>query len=521
MTSSQKIRWRPAAVIVLLDIIFVAWTWLSQAVMRQQQVLNTFYSQGVTVLLLLVWLLFFSKLIWKKRMAFLATFIFALLLFTSLFRFKEFSGDIAPIFEVRWKSESQQTSNRGPTPEITEEPSQLNSPNAPNYHYPQFLGPDRNGKIKGIKLNRDWENNPPKLIWRQPIGEGWSSFAIVGKHAITQEQDGEYELVVSYDLTTGRVNWRHRDKTRYATVLAGVGPRATPTIDKDRVYSLGATGVLNCLLLSTGEPVWSKNILKENDAAAKSWGQSCSPFVLDSLVIVSAGGIRQRSLVSYHKLTGDPVWSSGDDPAGYSSPMSAELGGIQQVLIFNKGHVVAHAPVDGRVLWKYPWPKNTEEVAQPVILPHNRVLITTGYGIGSKLLEINPTENGGLSPTLLWENNRLKAKFTNVVYHDGYIYGLDDGILVCLDSTDGKRMWKRGRFGHGQILLADDLLIIQAESGEVALVAASPDSFQELSRFPAIEGKTWNNPALAGPYLLVRNSQEAACYRLTLRSSSI
>ncbi|NIR51559.1 PQQ-binding-like beta-propeller repeat protein [candidate division KSB1 bacterium] len=512
-SSPAGIRWWPMALIIILDIVMLVWVWFFKETIRQEKVINTMFFQIAAALLLLIWLLFLSRLRWKVRLfSFSAVILFALI-FVSLFRFREFSGDIVPIFEWRWSEKPALAENHlSAKHTMAETVHKVDVKGA--FDYPQFLGPTRDSKIKGVKLARDWDINPPSLIWKQPIGEGWSSFAVVGDRAITQEQRREQEAVVCYQLLSGDVIWIHSDQTRYETVLAGVGPRATPTVDAERVYTLGATGILNCLDLDTGKRVWHTDIVKDNQAQVAMYGMSSSPLVLDSLVIVSAGGTQNRSLVSYHKLTGEQIWTAGTDRAGYSSPMIAGIAGVRQILIFNDGQVVAHRPTDGRVLWKYPWPSQTENVAQPVVLPNDRVLITSGYSVGSKLLTIDKLSDGSLSPTLIWESNRLKAKFTNVVYHEGYVYGLDDGILVCLDVSNGKRTWKRGRYGHGQLILVNNLLIIQAESGEVALVEANPDAFKELARFQAIEGKTWNNPALSGPYLLVRNSQEAACYEL-------
>ncbi|MCZ6594463.1 MAG: PQQ-binding-like beta-propeller repeat protein [Bacteroidetes bacterium] len=239
-------------------------------------------------------------------------------------------------------------------------------------------------------------------------------------------------------------------------------------------------------------------------------------MLLDSLVVVSPGGTDGHSLVAYHKGNGEQIWSAGNDQAGYSSPLIATIAEVRQILIFNWQHVVAHDPGSGKILWKFPWTGNTQRVAQPVVLPGDRVFITTGYGVGSKLIQIDMDANGGLSSTLLWESNRMKAKFSNVIAVGEFIYGLDDGILVCIDLKEGKRQWKRGRYGHGQMILVDDLLLITTEKGDVVLVEPNPEEHKELARFTAIKGKTWNNPALAGPYLLVRNSQEAACYELPL-----
>ena len=381
--------------------------------------------------------------------------------------------------------------------------------------YPQFLGPNRDATLHGIKLARDWSLRPPRLVWRQPIGEGWSAFAIVGNSVITQAQEGKKEKVVCFELKTGELQWSHSDLARFEVAPAGIGPRATPTIAGNRVYTLGATGLLNCLDFATGQSIWSTGIVHDNRSKVADWGMSGSPLIINDLVVVSAGGMEGRSLAAYHKDTGKFMWGGGSDSSGYSSPQLRSLAGIPQILIFNYKSVVAHNPNSGHVLWRYAWP-SAEPVAQPIPLPNDQLLVSSGYGIGSKLLHIQRDTEGKLGANLLWESRGLKAKFTNVVYRDGYVYGLDDGILVCLDISDGKRTWKKGRYGHGQMILVDDLLLVQAESGDVVLLEANPTSHVELGRFPALMGRTWNNPTLAAPYLLVRNDREAACYELPL-----
>ena len=513
--SQSRIRWLPAAIIVVLAILAIILLWIIDAPHRQSRVLHTVLVLMLSFLLMLLWLLFFSRLRWKVRLLAFGAVVLILLLSTTLFRVKGFSGDLVPLLEWRW-SEKAAESLMG---------NISTAPDAFSKDYPQFLGPHRNGTVQGIKLARDWSERPPQLLWRQPIGAGWSAFAVVGSSAVTQEQRGEYEMVVSYDLHSGREQWSHSDHDRYEATPAGVGPRATPTIVEDKVYTLGATGILNCLDLATGERIWSEDILYDNDAELASWGMSGSPLILNDLVVVSAGGGEGKSLVAYHKDTGARVWRDGSDPAGYSSPLITTLAGVPQILIFNYGSVAAHDPSDGGVLWQQPWPNTTECIAQPVPLPEDHLFVSSGYGIGCKLFQIAHDADNQLKATLVWETPRLKAKFTNVIHRGGYIYGLDDGVLVCLDLANGQRKWKRGRYGHGQVILVDDsdeiddqsgLLLVSAESGDVLLVEVNPNESKELARFPALTSKTWNNPALAGQYLLVRNDREAACYELPL-----
>jgi outer membrane protein assembly factor BamB len=339
---------------------------------------------------------------------------------------------------------------------------------------------------------------------------------VAGDLAVTQEQHGEEERVVCYDLETGEVLWSFGDSANYTSPLAGDGPRATPTLVEGRVYAVGATGHLHALELENGRRIWSRDILADNDSDNVEWGKSCSPLVMGGLVVVSAGGSGGKSLVAYDKDTGEIVWRGGDDSSSYASPFVTTLAGVRQIVILNAKSVAGHDPVDGRVLWSHPIPGGQPVVAQPLPLPGDRLLVSIGYGVGSRLFEIRSGPDGQLEAALLWETPRMKAKFANSVFHDGFVYGLDDGILACLDPETGNLRWKRGRYGHGQMILVDDLILLQTEKGEIVLVDPTPEELRELSRFRVVDGKIWNSPALVGPYLLVRTEKEAAMFELPL-----
>jgi outer membrane protein assembly factor BamB len=243
------------------------------------------------------------------------------------------------------------------------------------------------------------------------------------------------------------------------------------------------------------------------------WGKACSPLVVDGRVIVSAGGANGRSLVAYDAASGERVWTAGTGRSSYSSPALMTLGGRPQVVILNSSSVAGHDPASGSLLWEQPFPGQQPNVAVPIPLAGDQVLVSAGYGIGSKAYRV--AGNGpGLQATLVWESPRLKSKFANMIAHGGSVYGLDDGVLTCINPADGERRWKGGRYGHGQILLVGDLLIVQTEEGEIVLVEATPEAHREITRFAVLDGKTWNPPALAGRVLLVRNDREAAAYEL-------
>lgn len=508
----KPIRWWPALAILALAVVAMIGIRLWPGFSFQEKNFNTAKVILASGLLGVMWLLFFSRLRWRVRLGVFGGMVGAIALTACLVTIRGVSGDLLPILEWRWKQPAVMAlpADKPATP-ASETKLFIPTPN----DFPQFLGPHRNCTVAGPTLARDWKAHPPQKLWQQPIGAAWSGFAVAGNYAVTQEQRGEEELVVCYDLLTGKVLWSHADAARYNTVIAGEGPRATPTIQSNRVYAQGATGILNCLDLETGARVWSKDIIKDNQASVNGWGVSGSPLVFDQMVVVNPGGPNDRSLVAYQAATGDFIWGGGNTGADYSSPLLVNLADVRQILIFNS-KVVGHEVASGKVLWEYPWPGGHPHVAVPVILPGDRVLVSSGYGTGCELLQIKRDADGQWSATRLWKSIRLKAKFTNVVYRDGFIYGLDDGILVCLDAADGSLKWKEGRYGHGQVILSGRLLLVTDERGDMALVEPVPEEHRELTRFTALPGKTWNPPALAGEYLVVRNDKEAACYRLPI-----
>lgn len=512
-TNRKPIRWWPAAVVMLLGLAVVIGVRLWPKTSFQEKNIATAQVVLVTLLLQLLWVLFFSRLRWRIRLTVFGSVLGVIALTAGLFKIRGVTGDLLPILEWRWTQPRViALTGSKPLPPASHENHFVATTN----DFPQFLGPNRNAQVAGPKLARDWKAQPPQKLWSQPIGAAWSGFAVLGNYSVTQEQRGEEELVVCYDLPTGKALWSHADNAHYNTTIAGEGPRATPTIVSNRVFTLGATGILNCLNLESGERIWTKDILKDNQAGMNGWGMSGSPLVLNGMVIVSAGGANGRSLVAYDVATGNFIWGGGDDGASYSSPILATLAGADQILIFNSHQVAAHNPASGQVLWEYKWPAGHPHVAIPVMLPEDRVLVTSGYGTGAELLQIKKPADDPWSASRIWKSIRLKAKFTNVVYRDGFIYGLDDGILVCLDAVDGSLKWKEGRYGHGQVTLTGDVLLIMDEGGEVVLVEPVPQEHRELTRFRALPGKTWNPPALAGEHLVVRNDKEAACFRLPL-----
>lgn len=499
-------RW-PALLLLGLAGARAGQIWWLRDYDLQFKVENTGQVLRVLAAGLLVWWVLLSRVRWRVRFIGLAVVCLLVATFCALFQLRGVTGDRIPVIEWRWRRQ------------ITSGPSSLSGGSAApavsanRADFPQFLGPDRDGILSGPKLVRDWAARPPELSWRRPLGAGWAGFAVAGRDAVTLEQAGDQEAVVCLDTDTGKPRWRHAYAARYDNESSGTGPRSVPTIFDDIVVATGATGVLACLDRATGRPLWSRNILQENGAAVPDWGYSCSPLVTGDLVIVASGGAG-RSLVAYRLRTGEFVWGGGDAPAGYSSPMPGSLGSARQLLIFHAHGVAGHDPVTGGLLWD--WPVNpVPHVANPLVIGTDRVLVSAGYGFGAELLTVSRrADNGKWEVGRVWKSIRMKAKFTNLIPKDGFIYGLDDGMMACLSLADGAQRWKEGRYGHGQVLLVGGLLLVVTESGEVVLVDPVPEGLRELTRFRVLEGKTWNPPALAGNLLFIRHDREAACFRL-------
>jgi len=382
--------------------------------------------------------------------------------------------------------------------------------------WPGFRGPLRDGVYHGAPIRTNWPAGGPKPLWRRPVGGGYASFAIANGRAYTVEQRREKEAVTCYNLETGDEIWATAYPAFFDESMGGEGPRATPTLDDGRVYSLGAIGDFFCLDAETGSILWRRNILGDTAAANLTWAQSASPLIVDDLVIVQPGGANDNSIVARNKLTGEVVWAALSDEATYSSPMLVRLSGQRQLLVSVLDRVVGLRVKDGRRLWQHSWKVHmgNRNIAQPVLLGTDRFMVSAGYGTGCAAIEVKQAGDGWQAREV-WRNKNLKNKFSSSVVFDGHVYGLDEDILVCLNAGTGARNWKGERYGYGQLVLAGGQLIILCGDGDIAVVRADPERSSELIRFPALEGKTWNHPAMAAGRLLVRNAVEMACFDLT------
>ena len=383
--------------------------------------------------------------------------------------------------------------------------------------WPGFRGPERDGHLTGVQIATDWTKNPPKEIWRHRVGPGWGSFTVIGNHLFTQEQWGEEEAVVCYDAATGEIIWDHKDKARFTEAVAGPGPRATPTFHEGNLYVLGAAGKLNCLDAATGRVIWSRDIMADSKGELPAWGFASSPFVAQGVVTVFAGGPDGKSVMGYKMADGELAWSGGEGQLSYCSLQPTRIGGVDQLVIATDKGLTAFGPASGQILWLHKWELNgMARVVQPTVMADGDVLLGTGFGFGTKRVHVDKTGDSWATNEV-WTTRAIKPYYNDLVVHKGHAYGFDNDFFTCVNLADGKSKWRERGYGNGQVLLlADqDLLLVVAETGEVALIEANPAGHKELGQFKALEGKTWNHPVIAHGKLFVRNGVEAACYQLT------
>nr|NQU91273.1 PQQ-like beta-propeller repeat protein [Bacteroidota bacterium] len=500
-------RW--SAVVLMIVALFAISQIIHESIATAMQgLMFAIYAIPVLSLAFVVWAVASSRLSdGLRRMTMVATILLASGVWT-LLRTDGMTGDARHDFAWRWA----ETHEERLLAQTDDEPMSLVATKETGAYWPGFRGLNRDGIIHGVRIKTDWSEAPPVEMWRRPIGPGCSSFAVSGALLYTQEQRGEDEIVSCYNLTNGEPVWRHSDSTRFWDSHAGAGPRSTPTLSGDRVYTLGATGILNVLDASDGAVVWSRNAAFDTDAKLPGWGFASSPLVVDDLVIVAIAG----ALVAYDIATGEPRWF-GPDGGGdsYSSPHLLTIGGIEQILLMSGVGATSFTPFDGTVLWQHPWPSEGR-IVQPALTADGDLLLSAGGGKGMRRIAV---EHGpeGWEIEERWTSGGLKPSFNDFIIHEGHAFGFVGPILACIDIMDGTRKWKDGRYAGFLILLSDqDLLLVLSEKGDVILVEATPDQFTELAKFQAIVGKTWNHPVLVDDILLIRNTQEMAAFRLAL-----
>jgi outer membrane protein assembly factor BamB len=483
----------------------------------------------------LVWMLRASN---AQRLVSVVVVAIAATAFYCCFELKGFTGETLPDFGWRpWIAPPKKTVDNA---RIDADSPQTEF--AKSAQFLQFLGSQRSGVIDEPSFDIHWSEHPPKLLWKKPIGAGWSGFVAHHSLAYTMYQDENDEVLAAFDLVSGELRWSQRFPGRHYEPLGGLGPRATPTLYAELVLSQTATGTVVCCNAISGEVLWTQDVLKmgfttqEESEALIKWGRSASPLIIKTSdreqVIVPMGGKSNSetpiTLVSMELRTGDVLWKQGTAQIGYSSPALIRIGTDQQIVSVNENNVTGHDLLDGKVLWTTDWVSHSNSDAcasQPVSLEDGRILLGKGYAQGSKMIRLerssdestDDSQRWSVSP--VWQSSRvLKTKFTNAIYYDKRLFALSDGVLECVDPENGKRLWRGGRFGQGQLLVVNGKLLVSAEDGRIIL--ANREDGTVVHEQQILDGITWNYPAVAGPFVLVRNGTEMACLYSPVQQAS-
>lgn len=438
--------------------------------------------------------------------------------FWGLLRFDGVDGSFKGSFDWRWipTAEEKYLAEKGNAIGNVENLPAIDVASA---EWPAFRGRSRDGKIANVRLSEDWKTNPPKNLWTVPIGPGWSSFSVAGQRLFTQEQRGDNEAVVCLDANSGKTIWAYQYPGRFWEAVAGAGPRATPTIADEGLFSLGANGVVACLDPRTGEVRWQKDLKLDSGREPPMWGFSSSPLVTQGLAIVHAGGKESKGILAYEATTGELKWSVPSGDHSYSSPQLATFDSITGLLMETNDGLQFLDPSDGRLIWEHAWPVKNYRALQPLVLG-NSILVAATLGDGTRRISVKRNHEQW-QVTEDWTSVDLKPDFNDFVEHKGFVYGYDGSILCCTDVATGKRKWKRGRYGNGQVLLLPDAdqLLVASETGELVLLKTDCDQLVEKAKIKMIDGKTWNHPVVVKDRVFFRNAAQAACFELPVLSS--
>lgn len=382
----------------------------------------------------------------------------------------------------------------------------------------QFLGPQRNGISSETGLLETWPAGGLKELWRSDGGVGMSGLAIVRDCLLTLIQRDEKQSLVAMNAETGERLWQTAIAPAYQNQM-GDGPRSTPTIWGDKVFVLSGEGIVAAVNFGDGKVLWSKNMLEELQGKPADYGMACSPLVVGDRVIVIIGA-PQATVVALDTSSGKLAWSAGNDAAGYSSPALLNVAGGKQIVVFTGSSVLGLAPTSGTVLWRYPYETDYHcNIATP--LAHvGRVFVSSGENHGSALLELKPIgKMFEIKP--VWESQGttsvLRNEWQTSILLDGYLYGFDNvgsagpiTHLTCINARTGQRAWQQARFGKGNLIAADGQLIISTMKGELVVVRATPQGYEEIGRQPVL-GSTRQAPALSAGRLYLRDDQEIVC----------
>ena len=385
--------------------------------------------------------------------------------------------------------------------------------------WPQWRGPDRDGISLETGLLKEWPDNGPQVLWRVSLGEGFSGISVAGGRVYTMFSEGDDEFVICLDASNGKEIWRFRSDSTYYESEGGNGPRATPTIDGEFLFTVSAQGKFYALNSVNGEKVWSYDLIRDFSSYMPRWGFSSSSLVEGNMLLVEVGGNNGKFIVAFDKTNGDVLWSSHTDKLGYASPIAVTIGGVRQLIVFAGLRLLSVSTDNGELFWTYPWRTGRFDVhaATPIFIAPDKIFISSAYGKGAAVVKVNvmdsPESGSGIKMEVeeIWSSERMQNRLATSVLHGNYLYGFHKTILKCIDANTGAEKWKARGFGEGTLILAEDYLIILGDRGKLGLVEATPAAFNEVASAEVLSGLCWTVPTIANGRLYARNEKEMVC----------
>jgi outer membrane protein assembly factor BamB len=383
----------------------------------------------------------------------------------------------------------------------------------------QYRGPNRDGVAISDTTIKAWpEGGQPSLVWKRPIGEGFSGISIVGDMFLTAYMQGDSEYLAGFEKATGKEVWRTALGPKFEEEM-GNGPRATPTVDGDFAYMLDSTGGLFCVNIESGKQAWKVSLTDDFKIRRPRRGFSTCPLILGGNLVIH-GGAENAAFIGIDKKTGKTLWQTGDSMAGHSSPFRAVINNVEQS-VFTIARLVekdgerqileeaVSVSSDGRILWR--GPSLSQIIAMPVFVPPDKVFISSSVENGCLLIQVLPD---GTVETV-WHNKEMRNHFNSSVYYKDHIYGFSSSTLKCLVAETAERKWSKRGYGKGSLIIADEKLIVLSDRGKLAMIEATPEGYNELAQAQVFNSKSWTSPSYAEGRIYLRNHEEMACYDLT------
>lgn len=392
--------------------------------------------------------------------------------------------------------------------------SKEETPNDTSSDWPQWRGSNRDGISNLKNIATDWSNPAAQMRWRIPAGEGYSGISVARDKLFTMWDADQSQFLISLDAQTGEEIWRLKIGDSFQNSY-GNGPRSTPALDDFLVYAISARGKLIAVGIDSGELQWQHDLASEYGGRMPGIGYSSSPLLYGEKLFVEVGGENDFAFAAFQKETGKLLWHSQSDLPAYSSPIIATINNTPQLVFLSADGLFSLSPQDGQLLWQYSWQTRCPSTgiplnaATPLFLAPDKIFISSGYGTisGGVLIQVQE-QAGQFSAEMRWKTDKMKNLFNSSVLFEQHIYGFDGAILKCIDAVSGEEKWRARGFQRGSLIIAGDYLIVLGERGKLALVAATPEKFKEITSIQVLDGKCWTSPTLANGKLYLRNHKE-------------